>query len=1424
MLCDELLKAKNDEIERCVQSRKRKLSELYFATINCLGTRISLQSEQYRRQEAAFLDANDITKGRFYDDKTLPLRPGFATIHAEVPNTHTLRHPSVAVQKQHVGDAPNEEGLLVSQSDSPPSGDNGVATSKNPSKNVATTRPRVVMAATRAITTPKLQTTTLSTPSLERPLNVHNIKLQESSDPRFQHSESYPTPLSSQKQALFTSPDVTPKATQAVSGRLATSETAKSRSVSIAPPQDAVPSSPVSTGPSSIHTSATDRSPASTSTDESVAYTEPVSTVNAQEATLSQGPGYEAAITSKVPLTPDEQLKFEAAMSDTSVTPKPHIDGTHPEPTSLATPVTVAASNGIVGQSTPDPTRFTVCETPVTQKAAKESTEGTSSNHSWPKKSPSVNTIPEPAPRPERMTTRVSSGAIRHKSVSEILGEAPRSPISPTDRLSSDKQTREKITSPRSQLSGTETQLQLKEKRNRKGRSKLSTVVFPKPATPEKKKPLALTNQTDTSSPNDQDDYLYLLFLVKAYFPPRGMHLSTLIVTAHKTLSTANYMTDYVEQANTRTLKRLYQLQHSNRWPLRQLQRSPEPPRPATHWDMFLDHMKWMRMDFREERKWKITAAKNCAEWCAEYVASGEENRALLRVHVRPQPTQMEVDRKVSPQPGDHPTPDLVPAADDDSVSDGFNDDLQPDLDDGIVPAAVFSLPSDEFTFRMERTLAAEKILDELPLYAPTKILPGTSQPPLKEPPDAAWKKEIAPVSKWIDGKFRFTGGGPPQKKSRYDYDTLDDDDDDPEADPVDIPPEQVDVALFQSENKPIRDRVHPSHCFRPPSEHPMPSVGFYECRQSSQWTCAEDDELRRLVREYSYNWSLIASCLGSQSKFSSGAERRTPWECFERWIGLEGLPADMAKTPYFRAYSARLEAAQRTVLAQQQAAQQQQQQQQQQQNGNGNGNPTHPALIRRRTTQPVRVERKRSSRHLTLLAGMRKLTQKREAALQKQQHGAHLASLRKANEVNQPRPPISTPAEFSRLKFERELKYQEKQEQYRQQIIAHQRAALAQRVAQQQQQNSNQQQLLNGIPRNAGAIVANGAVPGIPAAVPNGLPNSVPANSGAMNQARPHTAMQGMPNGATGNAPVPPGGLPMKMMPQPGLQPTINARPGIPLPANSDSARIIREANRVQEQQRLVQSRQQQHQFHNQQPFVQPLPHSSPPNVNMQGINSAPNNTAAIGAFQAVSSVGSPPFHAPVLVQGVSTASPRMNHSNPQANSGQALPTVNSIQNSIQRSHPNMTADQVNKLANERLQQYHQQQQRISQAALNAAAGNIGALPAGFPIPHDANGMQQQQVPQPNGVPNGAQPLQLPQTQGQSPLMRVQQPGQPNRLGVTNSPAMNGMVLQPSRSATPQNHRTGSAQGGPPVPAPPLQAPGPKNSPRAPQAQMATG
>lgn len=1137
-----------------------------------------------------------------------------------------------------------------------------------------------------------------------------------------------------------------------------------------------------------------------------------------------------------VPSTPDEQLRMEEAQSIRQASAD-GVNGVNEPLSNEVVEENIEATEDKDSMDIDEDTSTEVAEPnhsdvkpPASEEALSPSerlAEGTQVSDdaveiSTTKKPVSILPSQPDQPQPERMTTRVSSGAIRHKSVSEILGGASRSYTHEKTSVTSDHASPDSVA-----------RMRFKDRKEReKERTRVSTVVFPKqtPSQQEKTDSLDLAHSESgdaVAKLNEEQDYLFTLFLNRAYAPPRGSNLNTLLASAHKTLSTSNHLLEYQEQMDCRTLRRIYGLQNANRWPLRQMKRSQEPPRQGTHLDILLDHMKWMRTDFREERKWKLAAAKSCADWCAEYVNSDGEHRALLRVNAKiPSPSAAAevapITAMTSPseEPGDeamdasHPTPDLVPSAEEESVSDGFNDEPRHDIHDTVAPAAIFSLGSDEFNFSLEMNPVAEKLLDELPLYEPLRIGPETQLPDFKQPPDSTWKTEILPVSKFASTKIKFSDDERPRKRSRYDYTQYASN---LETRFMELPPEQDNVALFRPENKHIRDRIHPGHSFRPPTEHPMPSVGFFESRHSSQWTVSEDDELRRLVKEYSYNWSLISSCLTPPSFFTSGAERRTPWECFERWVGLEGLPADMSKTQYFRAYHQRLESAQRTVLAQQQAAQQQQQQQA------NNGQVQQP--IRRRTTQPLRVDRRRSSRHLALLDGMRKLAKKRETMLQKQQHASHLASLRKANEANQPKPPISSPAEFSRLKYDREMKLQERQEHYRQQMIAQQRASLvAQRGGQvpnqqqQQLQQQTQQQMMNGQGRSPNNMPPNTGNAGMVNGAPNGASAGMAPGVG-VNQIRTQP-MQGIPNGATPvNGQLPANAMAMKMIPQNQMQQPVGARPGIPMQASPDNARVIREANRLQEQQRLLQSRQQQpvphqpgqpqqaqQQFHNQQ-FAPQGSHS--PNLNMPNVNGTPNNPAMMAAMQAQGGMQSPSFHGGTP-QGVSTPSPRMGQ--PNGLSSGVVPTISTFQSQIQRANPNLPAEQVNKLATDRLNQY--QQQRMSQqAAMNAAAGGMNNVQNNYPVPHDGNF----QTPQQPGVPNSNLAMQVPQNQGFSPMMRVPQTNQQNRVNVTSSPAMNGAgaVPQASRSATPQTQRSGSAQAG--------AVQGSSKSPHPPAAQTAS-
>ena len=595
---------------------------------------------------------------------------------------------------------------------------------------------------------------------------------------------------------------------------------------------------------------------------------------------------------------------------------------------------------------------------------------------------------------PERMTTRVSSGALRHKSVSEILGETPRSLASHTEKFAVERGIVEgsrddySIQSPKSSGSiaspdSTTFRLRLNEmKEKEKEKSKLSTVIFARQQssnTVAQRDQLQVQNLDAVESKIKNKEYFLPLFTAQAATPPQSQLLNRLIGSASKTLTTANHFTDFHEQQDCRILNKIYHLQNTNKWSLRQLERSLEPDRKVVHWDVLLSQMKWMRTDFREERKWKISAARSIANLCAEWVASSKEERTALQVKVRAPNLVSEM------RPGSAATPELIPSAEDDS-SDAAEDEIYSlDISQMGAPAAIFSLAPDMFYFGLEKTPITDKILQELPLYQPSVDIQQAALYHINVQPDREWKKPLLPLSKYVDGKITSHEEGPPRKKSRYAYADLEDEFHPSSREEVyssptvhNVHPEKNDVALFNPENKHIRDRIHAGHAFRPPTEHQMPTQSFFEARQSSQWTQTEDDELRKLVREYAYNWSLVSSCLSVPSILSSGAERRTPWECFERWIGLEGLPAEMSKTQYFRMYLARLQAAQRTHEAQQQAMQQQQ------------SNSAPHMTLRRRSTQPFLVERRKNTKHVHLVNAMKNLAKKRETALSKQQHGTY--------------------------------------------------------------------------------------------------------------------------------------------------------------------------------------------------------------------------------------------------------------------------------------------------------------------------------------------------------------------------------------------------------------------------------------------------
>ncbi|KAK5107835.1 hypothetical protein LTR62_000649 [Meristemomyces frigidus] len=531
----------------------------------------------------------------------------------------------------------------------------------------------------------------------------------------------------------------------------------------------------------------------------------------------------------------------------------------------------------------------------------------------------------------------------------------------------------------------------------------------------------------------DEDrDYLEPLFRIQAHDSPNSQSkpLPELVKSAQKYLTTEDQFTTLHERMDYRILRRIYQLQNANKWSLRQMEKVAEPETPITHMDHLMAEMKWMRKDFKGERRMKRSVCAWLAKRCADWVSAPQEERRAMQVNTRP-PTRIDnvaAGKEVPEleQSGDSAPEDELPPTPTDQTSLPRNLVVAPELR--------------EIVCGLQKTGQLGKALYCLPVVGLSEQTSRSEQPRLDE------------VSKFVTGKLLPSSICAPRKRSRYDYeDEAETLDDEPEAKRKaageTLAPEDQDVALFHPDNKHIRERLHANNAFRPPSEFVMPGTSFYEFRNGSQWIWEDDQKLRKLAKEYTFNWSMIADEMALPTRYKSSAERRTPWECFERWVELESLPAEMKKTIYFKTWYQRLDqsqaAADRRYQAQVASLQAQSQA----------GTQVH--VPQRRRTVPTRVEKRKSTRYLWLVDAMRKLAKKRENNAYKQAEAQRAAAQRKsANEGNphQQIGPRMTPQQFSQRRQDRDIQIAEAQRQHRHKIMeAQQRQIMQARAAHQQ-------------------------------------------------------------------------------------------------------------------------------------------------------------------------------------------------------------------------------------------------------------------------------------------------------------------------------------------------------------------------------------
>jgi len=1043
-------------------------------------------------------------------------------------------------------------------------------------------------------------------------------------------------------------------------------------------------------------------------------------------------------------------------------------------------------------------------------------------------------------PQLDRMTTRVSSGAMRQKSVSEILGRS----ASPNNSLVGHKGlTSPEPASPLAHRASTSISHQTRQQPRPRVSSRSSELVDAA---------LEELEVLKGAAGDPERDYLEPLFKIQAHESQNSntRTLGELIKMVPKALSTEDHLTALHERLDFRMLRRIYQLQNANKWSLRQMEKCKEPDAPVTHHDHMMNEMKWMRKDFREERKLKKSVCAWLAQRCADWVAADADARSRMQVKVKAPASKLDDDAS-------NAVPELEQAGDS-----APEDDFSPPT-----PRALTPLPT-TLVVAPELSEAVESLQKIGKLHKALVSLPKTGLLDLH----LKHKREpVTPVSKYVEGKVLPKPAGPPRKRSRYDYEdealALESQ---PDAkrlrESEQLPAESPECSLFLAENKPIRDRLHSNNAFRPPSEFIMPSTSFYEFRSGSQWIWEDDQKLRKLAKEYSFNWSLIADEMALPTRYKTSADRRTPWECFERWVELESLPADMRKTVYFKTWFQRLEQSQQAAEKryQQHVAHIQAQAAQ-------NGAPTQVPL--RRRTIPTRVEKRRSARYLWMVDGFRKLAKKREQQAWKQAETARVAAQRKSQpETSQvPKMVKMTPQEFSKKRQECDLKQQEQIRAHRQKMMEQQRALQLARQNQQQQQ---------GMPNGMQAQQRPpGSNPQQQQMQTNGQP--MPNGSGQtpnQQQMRPSVQMAPQRNGHLAPPQVNGQGIPQAQM------------QGRNMAQHPNMQAMMQQANA---QGRNPQFAGQQYQMQNgnmSSPGVSGMTTQQQLQMNQallaknmslnqqqmgNGGHSSNQNNQNSAAQQMSGSPSMPPPPTP------------QNH--PQQLSSGHVPAIVRLQSQLRASNPNASNDDILAMATQQMKNQSQTSNQARQSAMNAAAGIGQAMPqhmghaqssyqlnGQMPSANSVQGMymnggdntQQQQPPQASmspvvnnsnnnsSSPAGAQHMYA-QMMSKRQALQMQQMQSPNgshaqlangspglahaspnmtpaspsmqynnmNMGGGMSTPMSGMNSgqqgrPPSRNTTPQMQRLGSSGGmsnG-------MQSPGalPQSSPRNMQASMA--
>ncbi|CAO3597127.1 unnamed protein product [Absidia cylindrospora] len=429
----------------------------------------------------------------------------------------------------------------------------------------------------------------------------------------------------------------------------------------------------------------------------------------------------------------------------------------------------------------------------------------------------------------------------------------------------------------------------------------------------------------DTNGSYNGADNAGSLDLYDWFLKTKHRSLSKALDTSVKVLTTHDWNVAQNESKAIKTLQRIEHLKSTNMWSFKQLRRHTSVPRTKTHWDFMLEEMRWMRTDFKEERKWKIATAymisRAVVEW---HDTSDKPSSSAAHQHI---PVSTTTDAPI--HASTTVLMDTPPATTTDTTSENIvgqqqsehhaisissnNDDTN--INDST--AAELEMERTANLFSMNNSFGAselcQRLIVECDRSSTIVTLPENSNRNLNnitsllpyEPPDPnaidpyfneVEYGRIVPITKLLSSKKRglrkrtIDGQSTSLRKPMDDY-------------KVNILPNSERYDLTQSvpslfappspSSTPSSPSPPPSPSSSPtspslppsPSPYPYPSVlsSGSGVRSYDHWTEDDDLCLISLIMQFSFNWDLICNAFNSiRAPLVSG--KRTPWELYEHW------------------------------------------------------------------------------------------------------------------------------------------------------------------------------------------------------------------------------------------------------------------------------------------------------------------------------------------------------------------------------------------------------------------------------------------------------------------------------------------------------------------------------------------------------------